>query len=185
MSTNSSETSANSTTQPAAQTPLNPNDPNSLPIVTIDRVVETMATFDIVLDKVEGRNDSATANLNGLPCLFAVLDSVVVVRCDVQTDASFSQADAGLFLAANQINSVAFGARAAITDFDDTLVVRTERDIHIAAGMNDEQLRSALKAAVDGVLGAQNAMVASAEEMAKLGSQTASDAAGETPSAEA
>ncbi|MCQ9344643.1 YbjN domain-containing protein [Corynebacterium phoceense] len=158
------------------QQPLNPEDPNSLPVVTLERVIDAMATFDVTLDKIEGRDDSATANLNGLPCLFAVLDSVLIVRCDVQTDATFSQADAGLFLAANQINSVQMGARAAITDFDDSLVVRTERDIPVAAGMNDTQLAAALKAAVDGVIGAQNAMVAAAEEMAKLGSEAANQA---------
>ena len=152
---------------------LNPQDPNSLPIVTLDRVLEAMATFDVTLEPVEGRTDSATANLNGFPYLFAVLDHVVVVRCDVQTDAAFSTADAGLFLAANQINSVSFGARATITDFDDTLVVRTERDIACGAGLTDEQLRAALKDAVDAVMNAQNAMVASAEEMAKLGEKAA------------
>ncbi len=153
--------------------PVNPADPNSLLQVNLDRIVEAMSTFDIALERVPGRTDAATANLNGLPFLFAVMDSVVIVRCDVQTDAQYSTADAGLFLAANQINSVSMGARAVIAAFDDNLVVRTERDINTSAGMNDEQLAAALQAAVDGVLRAQNAMIASAEEMAKLGSETA------------
>ncbi|APT92455.1 hypothetical protein CPHO_05665 [Corynebacterium phocae] len=156
---------------------LNPNDPNSLAIVDIDRIIEAMATFEIELERVEGRDDAATANLNGLPCLFAVLDSVALVRCDVQTDATFLGADAGLFLAANQINSVAFGARAVISEYEGTLVVRTERELPIAAGMNDQQLRTQLKAAVDGVLRAQDAMVSAAQEMAKLGSETAGNEA--------
>lgn len=160
-------------------TTLNPADPSSLPIVTLDRVVEAMRGHDVTLEPVTGRDDSATANLNGLPCLFAVLDAVVIVRCDVQTDVQFATADAGLFLAANQVNSVSFGARAAITDFDGNLVVRTEREIPCAAGMADVQLSAALKAAVDGVLGAQNAMVASAQEMAKLGSEAAAAATGQ------
>ena len=146
------------------------------PQVDLDRVIEAMKTFDIELTAVEGRDDAATANLNGLPCLFAVLDSVAIVRCDVPTDASYAKADAGLFLAANQINSVALGARAVITEHEGLLVVRTERDIACAAGMSDEQLAASLKAAVDGVIGAQDAMVASAEEMAKLGSETAAKA---------
>ena len=108
--------------------------------------------------------------------MFAVLDSVVIVRCDVPTDAAYSKADAGLFLAANQINSVAFGARAVISEHDDMLVVRTERDIPAAAGMTDEQLQAALKSAVDGVIRGQDAMVSAAEEMAKLGSETAANA---------
>lgn len=147
------------------------------PQVDLDRVIEAMKTFDIELTAVEGRDDAATANLNGLPCLFAVLDSVAIVRCDVPTDASYAKADAGLFLAANQINSVALGARAVITEHEGLLVVRTERDIACAAGMPDEQLAASLKVAVDGVIGAQDAMVASAEEMAKLGSETAAKAA--------
>ncbi|HCD4227670.1 TPA: YbjN domain-containing protein [Corynebacterium striatum] len=146
------------------------------PQVDLDRVIEAMKTFDIELTAVEGRDDAATANLNGLPCLFAVLDSVAIVRCDVPTDASYAKADAGLFLAANQINSVALGARAVITEHEGLLVVRTERDIACAAGMSDEQLAASLKVAVDGVIGAQDAMVASSEEMAKLGSETAAKA---------
>lgn len=43
------------------------------------------------------------------------------------------------------------------------------------AGMNDDQLAQSLKVAVDGVLAAQDALVAAAEEMAKLGSETAQD----------
>ncbi|AKE39250.1 Putative bacterial sensory transduction regulator [Corynebacterium camporealensis] len=152
------------------------NNDNNLPQVTLDRVIEAMRTFDIELTPVEGRYDAATANLNGLPCLFALLDSVLIVRCDVPTDAVYTQADAGLFLAANQINSVSFGARAVITEHENNLVVRSERDVPIAAGMNDEQLATAIQGAVDGVIGAQDAMVSAAEEMAKLGSDSAKQA---------
>jgi hypothetical protein len=42
--------------------------------------------------------------------------------------------------------------------------------------MNDEQLQAALKSAVDGVIRGQDAMVSAAEEMAKLGSETAGKA---------
>lgn len=151
-------------------------DPHALPEVTLDRIIEAMKTFDIELEPVTGRDDAATANLNGLPCMFAVLESVAIVRCDVPTDVTYAKADAGLFLAANQINSVAMGARAVIADFDGMLLVRTEADIPCAAGMTDEQLAAALRASVDGVINAQNAMVAAAEEMAKLGSESAAQA---------
>ena len=136
---------------------------NNLPEITLDRVVEAMRSFDIELTKMDSDIEAATANLNGLPTMFAVLDSVVIVRCDVPTDAAYSKADAGLFLAANQI----------------MLVVRTERDIPAAAGMTDEQLQAALKSAVDGVIRGQDAMVSAAEEMAKLGSETAGKAGAE------
>lgn len=151
-------------------------DPHALPEVTLNRIIDAMKTFDIELEPVPGRDDAATANLNGLPCMFAVLDSVAIVRCDVPTDVNYAKADAGLFLAANQINSVAMGARAVIADFDGMLLVRTEADLPCAAGMTDEQLAAALRASVDGVINAQNAMVAAAEEMAKLGSESAAQA---------
>lgn len=152
------------------------DDPHALPEVTLARIIEAMKTFDIELEPVTGRDDAATANLNGLPCMFAVLESVAIVRCDVPTDVNYAKADAGLFLAANQINSVAMGARAVIADFDGMLLVRTEADLPCAAGMTDEQLAVALRASVDGVINAQNAMVAAAEEMAKLGSESAAQA---------
>lgn len=152
------------------------DDPHALPEVTLARIIEAMKTFDIELEPVTGRDDAATANLNGLPCMFAVLESVAIVRCDVPTDVNYAKADAGLFLAANQINSVAMGARAVIADFDGMLLVRTEADLPCAAGMTDEQLAAALRASVDGVINAQNAMVAAAEEMAKLGSESAAQA---------
>ena len=45
--------------------------------------------------------------------------------------------------------------------------------------MTDEQLQAALKSAVDSVIRGQDAMVSAAEEMAKLGSETAGKAGAE------
>lgn len=153
----------------------NANTANTLPAVDIDRVINAMTQFDITLEKAQGADSVASANLNGLGIMFAVLPSVIIVRADVGTDASFANADAGLFLAAGQINTVSFGARAVITEHEDQLIVRTEREFMHLAGMNDDQLAQSLKVAVDGVLAAQDALVAAAEEMAKLGSETAQD----------
>ena len=153
----------------------NANTANTLPPVDIDRVINAMTQFDITLEKAQGADSVASANLNGLGIMFAVLPSVIIVRADVGTDASFANADAGLFLAAGQINTVSFGARAVITEHEDQLIVRTEREFMHLAGMNDDQLAQALKVAVDGVLAAQDALVAAAEEMSKLGSETAQD----------
>ena len=153
----------------------NANIANTLPPVDIDRVINAMTQFDITLEKAQGADSVASANLNGLGIMFAVLPSVIIVRADVGTDASFANADAGLFLAAGQINTVSFGARAVITEHEDQLIVRTEREFMHLAGMNDDQLAQSLKVAVDGVLAAQDALVAAAEEMAKLGSETAQD----------
>lgn len=152
----------------------NANTANTLPPVDIDRVINAMTQFDITLEKAQGADSVASANLNGLGIMFAVLPSVIIVRADVGTDASFANADAGLFLA-GPINTVSFGARAVITEHEDQLIVRTEREFMHLAGMNDDQLAQSLKVAVDGVLAAQDALVAAAEEMAKLGSETAQD----------
>ena len=134
---------------------------------TIERVSQAMREFDVELTKVDDK-EIATANLNDTLCTFAVLGSAMVVRSEVATDIDFDKADAGLFLAANQINSTSIGARAVIAEHSGKLLVRTERDIVVAAGISDEQLKASLKAAVDGVIRAQDAMVAAAEEMRKL-----------------
>ena len=80
----------------------NANTANTLPPVDIDRVINAMTQFDITLEKAQGADSVASANLNGLGIMFAVLPSVIIVRADVGTDASFANADAGLFLAAGQ-----------------------------------------------------------------------------------
>lgn len=134
---------------------------------TIERVAQAMREFDVELTPVDDK-EIATANLNDTLCTFAVLGSAMVVRSEVATDTEYDSADAGLFLAANQINSTSIGARAVIAEHSGKLLVRTERDIVVAAGISDEQLKVALKAAVDGVMRAQDAMVAAAEEMRKL-----------------
>ncbi|UQV53300.1 YbjN domain-containing protein [Corynebacterium pseudodiphtheriticum] len=143
------------------------NQATQLAPASIDRVITTMREFNVELTKVQDK-EIATANLNDTLCTFAVLGSAMVVRSEVATDTKYDNADAGLFLAANQINSTSIGARAVIAEHEGKLIVRTERDIVVAAGISDEQLKTTLKTAVDGVVRAQDAMVAAAEEMRKL-----------------
>jgi len=138
--------------------------------VTIDRLVDAMKGFDVELERV-GDNDVATANLNDLPVTFAVLGSVFIVRADSVTDQTLADNDPTLYLAANQVNSVSFGARATIVDRAENLIVRTERDVAIAAGMNDEQLNASLRSAVDAVLSTQDAVKAAADDLAELRAQ--------------
>lgn len=138
--------------------------------VTIDRVIDAMKGFDVELERMAD-NDVATANLNDLPVTFAVLGSVFIVRADSVTDQTIADADPTLYLAANQVNSVSFGARATIVDRTENLIVRTERDVAIAAGMNDEQLSASLRSAVDAVLSTQDAVKAAAGELAELRAQ--------------
>ncbi len=68
-------------------------------------------------------------------------------------------------MAANQINSVARGASNIPLgpDHEESFVLGD--DCACAAGMPDEQLAASLKVAVDGVIGAQDAMVASSDSM--------------------
>src|SRR5699024_12675753 len=95
---------------------------NALPGVDIDRVINAMTQFDITLAKAQGADAVAMANLNSLNMMFAVLPSVIIVRADVGTDASCANADDGLSLAAGQLNTVSFGARAVLTDHDAQLI---------------------------------------------------------------
>ena len=141
-----------------------------LSAVTIDRLVDAMKGFDVELERV-GDNDVATANLNDLPVTFAVLGSVFIVRADSVTNQTLADSDPTLYLAANQVNSVSFGARATIVDRAENLIVRTERDVAIAAGMNDEQLGTSLRSAVDAVLSTQDAVKAAADDLAELRAQ--------------
>ena len=63
------------------------------------------------------------------------------------------------------MNSTFLDARALVVNKADTLIVRTESETQVAAGMTDEQLQSALKLSIDGVLQAQDAMRALVDEM--------------------
>lgn len=135
--------------------------------VTLDRVEAVMATREITLVRDEAR-EIAQANLNGYTVIFAILGSVLVVRADATTDIPSDDANATLYLAANQVNSTSFGARAVIVNKAENLIVRTERELPIAAGLNDEQLSHTLQSAVDAVLASQDAMVAVVEQLDQL-----------------
>lgn len=132
--------------------------------VTLDRIDVAMRDHGIELARAETRG-IAQANLNGFTVTFALLSSVLIVRADAQTEVVSDNADATFYLAANQVNTTGFGARAVIVDKLENLIVRAERELPIAAGLNDEQLSSALKSAVDGALAAQDAMAAVTEKI--------------------
>ena len=140
----------------------------STPQVTIERIIEQMRGHGIELsDDPTGR--VAHANLNDFHVLFVLLDTVLIVRADAETDVPSDSTDPSLYLAANQTNSSLLGCRAVVANRGETLVVRSESEIHVAAGMTDEQLSSALRRSVDQVLYAQN--------MVKVLSETIAEAA--------
>jgi len=133
-------------------------------MVTVDRVIAAMAGHGIELsDDPSGR--VARCNLNGLNVLFVLLDSVLIIRADTETDTAADTPDATLYLAANQINSTMLGARALVVNRAENLVVRTEAEVPVGAGLTGDQLAAALKSSVDAVIGGQDAMKALAESI--------------------
>lgn len=129
--------------------------------VTLDRVVAIMREFGIELSVADsqGKNASvASANLNGYPVMFALLDSVLIVRTDKATETTIADGDPRWHLACNQVNCFNFTAKAVVMDRTEKAVVRAEKDIPIAAGLNDIQLSAMLKNAIDHVLAIQDAV---------------------------
>lgn len=135
-------------------------------LTTVDyqRVAAVMESFGIELYPSES-GDIGTANLNGTPVTFALLSSVLIVRADVPLEDATADGDPTLHLACNQVNSHTFAAKAAVVDRGEKLVLRTEHDVLIAAGMTDAQLRNNLQESVDAVLAAQTAVQQAAGEI--------------------
>ncbi|MDO5077524.1 YbjN domain-containing protein [Corynebacterium sp.] len=131
--------------------------------VTLDRVRSTMQEFDIELAPHE---EVATANLNGFPVTFAVLNTaVLIVRADHSLEEPVADGNPATFLACNHFNAFNFQCKAVVMDRLENLVVRTECELMVAAGMTDDQLRAALKEAVDNVLQAQEAITQLVDSM--------------------
>lgn len=137
-----------------------------LSTVTFDRVTTTMAAFDIELARAD-KGDIASANLNGTQVTFALLNSVLIVRADVPTDVATADGDPTLHLACNHVNSYSFACKATIVDRAEQLIIRTEREILVAAGMTDRQLSTTVREAVDAVLAGQQAVGDAAEVILK------------------
>lgn len=135
--------------------------------VTLDRVVSIMREFGIELSapNEQGENASvASANLNGYQVMFALLDSVLIVRADKQTETTIADGDPRWHLACNQVNCFNFAAKAVVVDRTDKAIVRSEKDILTAAGLNDIQLSAMLKNAIDHVLAIQESVEKAAED---------------------
>lgn len=133
-------------------------------VVTIDRIVDACAASGIGLD-ADATGRVAQGEHEGLHIMVVLLDSVFITRADSATDVPSDAADPTLYLAANEVNSTLLGARAIVANRGETLTVRTEREVACAAGMTDEQLRSAASGAVNTVVSAHNAMSALAEQI--------------------
>lgn len=135
--------------------------------VTLDRVVAIMREFGIELAAPDDQGENASvasANLNGYQVMFALLDSVLIVRADKQTETAIADGDPRWHLACNQVNCFNFAAKAVVMDRTEKAVVRSEKDIPTAAGLNDIQLSAMLKNAIDHVLAIQDSVEKAAEE---------------------
>lgn len=136
---------------------------NTTQLVTIDRVADTLAGLDVTV-QTDASGRAAHANINGYNVLFVLLDSVLIARADAATETPSDTPDPTMYLAANQVNSSFLDARALVVNKADTLIIRTESENQVAAGMTDEQLSSALKRSLDGLM-RQDAMHALIEEI--------------------
>lgn len=135
-------------------------------LVTIDRIVDAASQSGIgITADASGR--AAHGTHEELQLMVVLLDSVFIVRTDSETDTAADSPDATYYLAANEVNSTLIGARAIVGNRAENLVVRTEAEQSVAAGMTDAQLRSAVSAAVNGVVSAHNAMSALSEQIAE------------------
>ena len=141
--------------------------PKPIP-VTIDRISLIMKEFGIdlaIADEQGTGSQVASANLNGHHVMFAVIGSVLIVRADRATEMPVSDGNPAWHLACNQVNCFNFAAKAVVVDRTDNIVIRAEKDVPIAAGLNDIQLSAMLKNAIDHILAIQDAVANAGKEI--------------------
>lgn len=148
--------------------PLSTDAAGSVPqLVTLDRVTAALEELGIAAE-TDRSGRAAAAELSGFSLLFVLLDTVLIARTDTKTDLPADSTDAAIYLAANQVNSSYLDAHAVVVNRGENLVVRTEAEISVPAGLTDEQLTASLKAAVDGIVECQAAMRALTEQLDEL-----------------
>ncbi|MBI9000545.1 YbjN domain-containing protein [Corynebacterium sp. CCM 9185] len=126
--------------------------------VTFDDVREVMRGFGVELIMAD-ESTIGGANLNGTQVTFAIIGGgVLLIRADVPTGSDPTAGDPTLFLAANRFNALSFDVKAAVVDRTEQLILRTESETLLAAGMTGPQLTAAVRSGVDVVLAAQQAL---------------------------
>lgn len=151
---------------------------NSTPnLVTIERIVDAFSQSGVSIT-ADPTGRVAQGTHDKLELLVVLLDSVFIVRADSSTDTAANSPDANYYLAANEVNSTLIGARAIVGNKSENLVIRTEAEVSVAAGMTDEQLGSASVRAVKAVVDAHNAMAALSEQISQAQAELADDADG-------
>lgn len=139
--------------------------------VTIDRVVAAARRGGIELD-ADATGRGARAQVKDFEVLVVLLESVMIVRADASTTVASDTPDPTLYLAANQVNCSLSGVRAIVVNREETIRLRTESEIQVAAGLSDDQLHGALTRAVDSVVTAQDALAVAAEQLGELGDRS-------------
>lgn len=142
--------------------------------VTIDRIVDAASQSGIGLT-ADASGRAAHGTHEELELMTVLLDSVFIIRADSETDTAADSPDASYYLAANEVNSSLIGARAIVGNRAENIVVRTEAEQSVAAGMTDAQLRSAIQTAVNGVVSAHNAMKALHEQITEAQANLAAE----------
>ncbi|MCK7636966.1 YbjN domain-containing protein [Corynebacterium pygosceleis] len=139
------------TTPPDGQTP-------GVGPVTFDDIRGIMRGFGVELTMADDPTIGG-ANLNGTQVTFAIIGGgVLLIRADVPTGDDASAGDPTLFLAANRFNALSFDVKATVVDRTEELILRTESETLLAAGMTPAQLTASVRSGVDVVLAAQQAL---------------------------
>lgn len=128
------------------------NKPLDKSLVSIERLTQVMKQFSVELEILNADSGVAAANLNGTQCMFAVLNSVVIVRGERPTTSPSLDADPTYYMACNEVNGGTMFATAVIMDKGPNLATRAEVEYSIIAGMTDTQLAEATARAIDNVL---------------------------------
>ena len=117
--------------------------------VTFDDVVNVMGEFGITLTLADDE-------LNGYNVTFALVNNTaVIVRADKTTEEKVADGNPTFFLACNHFNAYVHSTKAAAVNRTEMVIIRTECEFIVAAGLTHEQLKTYLKSSVDNVLAAQ------------------------------
>ncbi|MBV7293379.1 YbjN domain-containing protein [Corynebacterium sp. TAE3-ERU16] len=150
-----------------AENTVNPSagDTAAVGPVTFDDVRGVMRGFGVELAMAEEPTVGG-ANLNGTQVTFAIIGGgVLLIRADVPTGGDPAAGDPTLFLAANRFNALSFDVKATVVDRTEQLILRTESETLLAAGMTAPQLTAAVRSGVDVVLAAQSALTEIADSI--------------------
>ncbi|AKK06036.1 hypothetical protein CMUST_08560 [Corynebacterium mustelae] len=133
-----------------------PADSYRIPVaVNFGMVVAAMSELGIAIHPASQKADRGQASINGVPFLFALLPTAVIVRGVVKISDSSAAEDifphVSWLLACNKVNVSLNCGRASVVTVSDGYHIRAEVELPLATGLSRLQLRSGLRAAVDDI----------------------------------